>query len=597
VRKTAFLFLLILLPSLSFALGGVKIVSRFGGKGEGDGMFSEEVLWEFDAGGNIYVSDRDLRRVQKFAPDGRLLFKIEQPRENPPFRFTSISDIAVDSSGRIYLLDWKLTRRDGTGQEIFYDYLVCVHLFSSDGKFIRDIELKELGAPTDRLAAAIPAALPDGKSGFIIPHGDPKRELRLDVSPEGDKIFVLDGREIFVFDRDGIFLDRFGGDGLGSPVNIHVEGEDIWLVDEGNHRVVRLSRDGEILGIIGGYGYGRGRFIKPFWVSTLSDGSIEVLDRAVTKRFAPTVLRRRLGEPIEVDPDMPEGLIGSKARVEKVIFRRAQRFSRDGEFMGQVTIRLDQEDILKGGFEPICIGPDGAIYLQNSDTLQVLKAIPAHPLSEILRRSEKEVTLGLDLLRSEIEIDNPDDLDLKRDFLDQTRATGIAGGFTLRHDLDERVRAELSGFGYYAFYRAEDHYSRMDIRTRMNQDDKTLEEIGGMAGQINVDVRLSPEPYDYRTASFYVFLARGRYNFIIDALAPNNKRYLDWKLWYTDWGGGLRYSLSKNWSFVLSVLSTPARGLYDYEGSYIDEEGLLFATLAQKGRRTVVRFYLEGGLD
>jgi len=281
--------------------------------------------------------------------------------------------------------------------------------------------------------------------------------------------------------------------------------------------------------------------------------------------------------------------------VEKVIFRRIQRFSRDGEFLGQTTIRLDEGDLMKGGLQPLCVGPNGEIYLQNPETLRVFRAIPAHPLSELLRRSEREVSLGLDLIRGKVEIDNPDDLDAKRDYIEQAKATRFTGGLNLRHDLDERTRAELSGFGYYIFYRYEDHYSQMDIRTRMNQDDKTLEEIGGVMGQINLDIKLSPEPYDYRTASFYAFIGRGIYNFVNDALAPSNRRYLDWNMWYTDWGGGLRYGLSKNWNFALSVLSTPA-WYYDYEGDYIDEYGLLTNTFALRGRYTVVRFYLQGNL-
>ena len=591
MRKTA-VVLLILLPSLAFALGGVDVLSQFGGKGEGDGMFSRETFWEIDSKGDIYVSDQELNRVQKFSPDGKLLLKIEQPIKSPKFRFRSISDISIDSPGRIYLLDWKIKPRKG--KEV-YDYLVCVHIFSPEGKFIRDVDLSGIGMPKYRLASAALAVLPDGESGLLIPHGDPKRELHMDVSPLGDRIYVLDGREIYLFDGNGKLLGRFGMDGLDSPVDISFDGKNIWVPDDSIHKIFKLSPDGKIELSIGGYGYGRGKFISPFWVSTLKNGSIAVLDKAALKRFAPTILKRRTGEPVKIDPDMPEELIKSTNRVEKVIFRRIQRFSRDGEFLGQTTIRLDEGDLMKGGLQPLCVGPNGEIYLQNPETLRVFRAIPAHPLSELLRRSEREVSLGLDLIRGKVEIDNPDDLDAKRDYIEQAKATRFTGGLNLRHDLDERTRAELSGFGYYIFYRYEDHYSQMDIRTRMNQDDKTLEEIGGVMGQINLDIKLSPEPYDYRTASFYAFIGRGIYNFVNDALAPSNRRYLDWNMWYTDWGGGLRYGLSKNWNFALSVLSTPA-WYYDYEGDYIDEYGLLTNTFALRGRYTVVRFYLQGNL-
>lgn len=591
MREIVAIFL-ILFPSLVFALGGVNVLSEFGGKGEGDGMFSRETFWEIGPDGNIFVSDQELNRVQKFSPDGKLLLKIEGPKKKAKFTFRYISDISVDSSGRIYLLDWKI--KPGRGKEV-YDYLVCLHIFSPDGKFLRDVDLREVGAPMDRLASAALAVLPDGENGLLIPHGDPRRKLHISVSPEGDRIYVLDGREIYLFDGEGKLLNRFGMDGLDSPADISFDGKNIWVPDKGIHRVFKLSPKGGVELLIGGYGYGRGRFVSPFRVLTLKDGSIAVLDRAVLKRFALTPFKRRLNEPLKPDPDMPEELVGSMNRVEKVIFKRVQIFSRDGRLLRQIAIRLDERDLMKGGLEPICVGPNGEIYLQNPETLRVLRTLPARPLSEFLRRSEKEVSMGLDLIRGEVQIDNPDDLDTKRDYIDQARATGLTGGINLRHDLDERTRAEVSGFGYYIFYRYEDHYSQMDIRTRMNQDDKTLEEIVGVSGQVNLDIRLSPEPYDYRILSFYAFINRGIYNFDVDALAPSNKRYLDWNMWYTDWGGGLRYSLSKNWSLVLSVLSTPA-WYYDYEGDYIDEYGLLTYTFALKGRYTVVRFYLQGNL-
>lgn len=589
MRKAA-IALLILLPSLAFALGGVNLLSQFGGKGEGDGAFSRETFWEVGQDGSIYVSDQELNRVQKFSSDGKLLLKIEQPKGKAKFRLRYISDISADSSGRIFLLDWGI--RPGKEKGV-YDYLVRVHIFSPEGEFIKDVDLKEVGAPEGRPAPAALAALPDGKSGLLIPHGDIRRKLRMDVSPQGDRIYVLDGRMIYLFDENGKLLGRFGMDGLDSPSDINFDGRNIWVTDEGIHRVFKLSPDGKIELSIGGRGYGRGRFISPFWISTMKDGNIAVLDKAVLKRFALTVLKRRPGEPTKIDPDMPEELIRSTYRVEKVIFKRVQIFSRDGELLRQITIRLDERDLMEGGLQPICVGPNGEIYLQNPETLRVLRTVPPHPLSELLRRSEKEVSFGLDLMRGEVQIDNPDDLDTKRDYIAQARATGLTGGLSLRHDLDERTRIEFSGFGYYAFYRYEDHYSQMDIRTRINQDDKTLEEIGGVVGRVDLDIRLSPEPYDYRMVSFYAFIGRGIYNFDVDALALGNKRYLDWNMWYTDWGGGLRCSLSKNWSFVLSLLSTPA-WYYDFEGDYIDEYGLLTHTFALKGRYTVVRFYLQG---
>ncbi|RKY03852.1 hypothetical protein DRP77_05315 [Candidatus Poribacteria bacterium] len=586
----AILLIIPLLPSTAPGLSGVRVLARIGGKGEGDGKFSSQIFIEFDREGNLYISDAELNRVQKFSPDGRLAFKIE-PDEKSPFKFTSISDIAVDGEGKIYLLDWKFEKVEGSSGQILYRLFPCVHVFSPEGEFIRDIDLRRLGDPKG-LSGAVPAVTPEGM-GFVLPHGDPKRELRLAVSRSGERIFVLDSNRVIAFDGEGEVLNRFGRE-IVSASDIAAD-RFLIVLDKGADRLLKYSLDGKLISSIGRYGYERGELVDPFRAAISPDGSIYVLDRAEFKRFSLTGFKRRAAEPLRPDPDLPEEMLGSGMRIEKAVFRRVQKFSPDGELLSQITIRLEGEEVER--FELVAVSPTGEVYLRERDSLSLLRARPEGRVSSLIRASKRELGLRVSRLKVEVEIDNPDDLDTRRDFTEDIKGVGFDGRLLWEADLDERTRVRLSTSGGYAFFRTEDHFARMDIRTRLNQDDKTLEDIASVRLRLDVDVKLNPDPYDYRTASFYAFIGRGRYDMIIDALAPDNQRYLEWNLWYTEWGGGLACDLRRDWRLLLTVYSAPAFNFYDYDLSYIDEGGSLFATAALRGREVIVRFYLSGGLD
>ena len=78
---------------------------------------------------------------------------------------------------------------------------------------------------------------------------------------------------ISVFDRDGVFLGKWGvsGDGPGQfnrPSSIAFDGEDNLLVaDSLNHRIQRYTRDGRFLHQWGGPGNDGGRFNMPWGVA------------------------------------------------------------------------------------------------------------------------------------------------------------------------------------------------------------------------------------------------------------------------------------------------------------------------------------------
>ncbi|MGY3213878.1 peptidyl-alpha-hydroxyglycine alpha-amidating lyase family protein [Mucilaginibacter sp. HD30] len=76
-----------------------KYLLEWGRKGSGDGEFNIPHNLELDNTGNVYVADRENKRIQVFTPNGRFIRKITSPN------FGKITSLAFGSNGRLYAAD------------------------------------------------------------------------------------------------------------------------------------------------------------------------------------------------------------------------------------------------------------------------------------------------------------------------------------------------------------------------------------------------------------------------------------------------------------------------------------------------------------
>jgi DNA-binding beta-propeller fold protein YncE/DNA-directed RNA polymerase subunit RPC12/RpoP len=235
----------------------VDVALKFGGEGSGAGQFDDPRYIALDPDNNIFIADYSDGRIQKFDPSGKFLQLINvEPDRN---QNTIIRDMATDFSGSLFIV------RGG-------DILVYN---SADGKLINTIPGKFPNLSYDMLAidaANNLYAISEGagfadlikmdaegkqlwkKSNFlegVVKRNTPANVNRIAVDGLGN-IFVLNGfsNEIYKFDTQGNFVDRFGSKGkelqqLNSPDAMAInEDGNIFVVDSGNWYTIKVFDGG-----------------------------------------------------------------------------------------------------------------------------------------------------------------------------------------------------------------------------------------------------------------------------------------------------------------------------------------------------------------
>ncbi|MGB7295371.1 MAG: hypothetical protein WBC70_07245 [Candidatus Aminicenantales bacterium] len=98
-----------------------KFITMWGSEGSADSQFLHPHGVDVDSAGNVYVTDAELLNVQKFSNDGRFVAKWGGTEGTNPTEFSWLESVDVDSAGNIYVADLKNHR---------------IQKFDSNGNFI-----------------------------------------------------------------------------------------------------------------------------------------------------------------------------------------------------------------------------------------------------------------------------------------------------------------------------------------------------------------------------------------------------------------------------------------------------------------------------
>ena len=582
-------------PNLALAHREASSVLHFGGKGESPGRSGEITFWDFDSTGSMFISDADNLRVQKLSPRGQWLFTIDGSEKDAPYVFRNPSDIAVNGQGHIFVADWLLLPIEGYDAPPLYTYAPGIHQFASDGSWVSTFPLEPPTQNAQFMDLAAPGLDADGQQILIIPQGDTERGFRLSATTAGD-VFALDEGTLYHFDSSGQAVGAFQGTqqypGWFADVAdiVAMNALSIYLVDTLRHRIVEVDASGRIVRTIGRYGDQDGQLESPQHLTILADGDLLVTDQAHYDRSVDSLMARRRDDPSA--RSLYESL--GRRRLQTRLLR-AQRFSPEGKFVDKILLRLDRESAYERALHWLALSPTGQLYLQHPDTLVVEQYVPTGGLKLDALRTELSVHYEQDEMT--VEIDNPEDLDVRRDFDETWQLKLVTADLQFRYDYNERMQISWEHTGLYLHSKQEDFYAQdaEDIsRGAFNQSDKTLEDYLAGLTQIGFDWILADEPYDYRTAGISIYMGGGRYGVINDAIDTANQRYLDWNLWFAEWGGGFHYDIAQRWQIRMDVSHGPAYGYFNYEFDYIDEVGVLFATGFREGTQTQVFFAVNG---
>lgn len=313
IALTTALLGILALPASSLA--GIGFVTSWGTPGKGIGQFSFPNGVATGPAENVYVSDFNNPRIQKFSPSGGFLLMWGPP--TGPFSLFP-TDIATDSSGNVYVA--------GQTNEI--------HRFTASGAL-----LSQWGSNGDGNGEfAAPRGVATGPDGsvyvadrenhriqkfsstgtFITKWGkkgkDGKGELKFPQGVATDaagSVYVADtdGERIQKFTSGGDFLAQWGTRGTGSrqfksPEDVATDpAGNVYVADTVNHRIQKFTPGGRLLTKWGKKGSAAGQFDGPGGVATDAFGNVYIADggNARIQKFHDLVVKASAKKAQNVD--------------------------------------------------------------------------------------------------------------------------------------------------------------------------------------------------------------------------------------------------------------------------------------------------------
>jgi DNA-binding beta-propeller fold protein YncE len=201
-----------------------------------DDLFVTAHTVRVDAEDNIWTTDVGAHVVLKLSPDGRVLLSLGRMRVpgDDVLHFNQPTDVAFDREGNIYVADGEGNSR--------------VLKFNKYGNVLLGWGIKG-----------------DGPGQFNLPHS---------IAIDGDLVYVGDreNARIQIFDLNGRYLREWK---VGHPFGLFITLDHfIYMSDAIAGRILKISRDGKVVGAIDGPPPDKGRHFDPHSIAVDKDNSI-----------------------------------------------------------------------------------------------------------------------------------------------------------------------------------------------------------------------------------------------------------------------------------------------------------------------------------
>jgi len=257
---------------------------KWGASGTGPGQFGKPIGVATDASGNIYVSDEQLNRIQKFTSTGTYITQWGSTGSGEG-QFNHPYGVATDAAGDVYVIEGYYNNR--------------IQKFTSTGTFI---EMWGWGVAT---GAAAYERCTSGCQGGLQGSGAGQFNFGFTMATDAaGGVYVVDQHRIQKFASDGTYITQWGSFGGGDGQLAYAAGVatdaagNVYVADQRNQRVQKFTGTGTFIemwgwGVATGTvayegctsgcqegiaGSGCGQFFYPSGVAADADGNIYVLE-------------------------------------------------------------------------------------------------------------------------------------------------------------------------------------------------------------------------------------------------------------------------------------------------------------------------------
>jgi len=201
-----------------------------------DDLFVTAHTVRVDAEDNIWTTDVGAHTVLKLSPDGRVLLSLGRMRMpgDDVLHFNQPTDVAFDRDGNIYVADGEGNSR--------------VLKFNKYGNVLLGWGMKG-----------------SGPGQFDLPHS---------IAIDGDLVYVGDreNARIQIFDLNGRYLREWK---LGHPFGLFITPDHfIYMSDAIAGRILKINRDGKVVGVLEGPPPEKGRHFDPHSLAVDKDNCI-----------------------------------------------------------------------------------------------------------------------------------------------------------------------------------------------------------------------------------------------------------------------------------------------------------------------------------
>ena len=211
------------------------------------GAFKKAVALAVDPVGNMYVIDAERAELLKYSADGQILARTGGYGWSPA-TFDRPIDVRTPNGLDVYVSDYgnhriqrfdrnlnfisSYSTRQNEEQQIRFGYPLSVDISSVGSMFIVDGENKRIVKLTSEGAVEKTfGGIGSGAGKLVTP-----RKVRV---AKNDRVYVLDGNTVFVFDVYGNYLGRIGG--FTNLNSLTVDQQKIYFLD--SCRIDTLSKD------------------------------------------------------------------------------------------------------------------------------------------------------------------------------------------------------------------------------------------------------------------------------------------------------------------------------------------------------------------